>query len=165
MMNRWSRIVLALLALTQLEAGLWALVAPRSWFDQFPGGGQRWVAALPPFNEHLARDAGAGFLALGVMLAWAAVAGDVRIVRPATVAALAFALPHLAFHLAHGDGLSAAENTASLTALAFAAIVPAALLALSWRVPGDGLSDSAGAGMNAELAGVPTASPSASGRT
>ncbi|HEY7296052.1 MAG TPA: hypothetical protein VH916_13490 [Dehalococcoidia bacterium] len=161
-MNRWSRIVLALLALTQLEAGLWALVAPRNWFDQFPGGGQHWVAVLPPYNEHLARDAGAGFLALGVMLAWAAVSGDVRIVRPATAAALVFALPHLAFHLAHGEGMPAPDNVSSLASLAFAAIVPAVLLALTWRRRENGMAVVPDTRASVDAAGVAAHAPTAS---
>jgi len=38
--------------------GFWALLAPRSFYDDFPGGGRSWVSALPPYNEHLVRDVG-----------------------------------------------------------------------------------------------------------
>jgi len=162
MVNRWSRVALALLALTQLEIGLWALAAPRNWFEQFPGGGHHWVAVLLPYNEHLARDAGAGFLALGVLLAWAAVSGDVRVVRPATVAALVLALPHLGFHLAHSEGLSTGDTMANLAALAIAVVVPAAVLALTWRRRETGAAGTAEARGTADVTGIAAHSPSAS---
>jgi len=44
--------------------GAWALFAPVSWYDSFPGLGLRWLPVLGPYNEHLARDVGAFFLAL-----------------------------------------------------------------------------------------------------
>ena len=45
------------LGLVQLFDGLYALLAPRSFFDSFPLG-RGWVEALPAYNEHLTRDVG-----------------------------------------------------------------------------------------------------------
>ncbi len=63
---RWG-LALAL-APAQLVTGLWAVLAPLAWFDDFPGLGPSLIAADPPYNQHLATDAGAGFLATGVAL-------------------------------------------------------------------------------------------------
>ena len=46
------RIGLALLAASQALVGVWALLAPRSFFDDFPAFGRTWVALLSPYNEH-----------------------------------------------------------------------------------------------------------------
>lgn len=52
-------IVLAV-GLFNLGVGIWAFLAPRSFFDQ--------VATFPPFNEHLFHDLGAFQGALGATL-------------------------------------------------------------------------------------------------
>ena len=39
-----------------LVVGVWALVLPRSFYDDFPAAGRHWVSALGPYNEHLVRD-------------------------------------------------------------------------------------------------------------
>ena len=124
---------LALLALSQLSTGLWAYVAPRNWYDSFPGAGHAWVAAFGPFNEHLTRDAAGGFFATGVLLAWAALAPATPLVRAALVGALAFFVPHLFFHLGHTDPLPAGDNAASLIGLALAPLLALALLLSTWR--------------------------------
>ena len=54
-----SRVILALLAITSVQLGLWATFAPRSFYEDFPGGGRNWVAVDGPYNEHLVRDFGA----------------------------------------------------------------------------------------------------------
>ncbi|MBJ30436.1 MAG: hypothetical protein CL466_03330 [Acidimicrobiaceae bacterium] len=62
------------------------------------------VSALPPFNEHLAANTGAGLLVAGAWLR-----------RDATVVALvgylAFSVPHAVFHARRfGEDLSTVEN-------------------------------------------------------
>ncbi len=70
----WVRLGVAVaLGVPQVLIGLWALLAPKHWFDNFPGFDPRVVAAEPPYNEHLSRDVGAGFFATGVVLVVAAV--------------------------------------------------------------------------------------------
>jgi hypothetical protein len=59
----WVRLGLVALAVPQVVTGTWALVDASHWFDHFPGFDPRLAAAEPPFNAHLATDAGAGFLA------------------------------------------------------------------------------------------------------
>jgi len=116
---RWVRIGLGVaLAPAQLLTGLWAVVATRSWFDDFPGLGPALVAAEPPFNAHLASDAGGGFLATGVALAAAAVLARRSAVYVALLAYLSLALPHLAYHAANpAAGLSGTAQAVNLAML------------------------------------------------
>jgi hypothetical protein len=95
------RVLLGVLAASQIVTGGWALVAPPSFYADFPYGGTPWVALLPPYNEHLVRDAGAGMLALAVALALAAWWLDRRVVITAVAAFLTFTVPHAVFHSLH----------------------------------------------------------------
>ena len=108
----WVRaVMIALLAVPQLFVGAWALAAPRQWYDNFPGVGPHLVSAEPPFNQHLATDVGAGFLATGVALLVAAIIGRRSGVYVALVAYAAFAVPHFLYHATHeAPGLSSGEN-------------------------------------------------------
>ena len=87
------RILLGALAAIQFVIGLWALFLPVAFYEAFPYGGTPWVALLPPYNEHLVRDVGAGTLALGVALALAAWWLDRRVVITAVVAFLTSPCP------------------------------------------------------------------------
>ena len=125
MASTWPRSVLVALAVPNLVTGGWAVAAPQHWYDNFPGWAPRLVSAIPPYNEHLASDAGAGLLATGVLAALAAIWYERTIVLTAMAGFLAFALPHALFHLTHpADALSTAEdavNTGSLLVAAAAA--------------------------------------------
>ena len=59
---------LLFLAVTPLVGGLWALFAPRAFYEDFPLPGRNWVSTLGSYNEHLIRDYGALNLALAVLL-------------------------------------------------------------------------------------------------
>lgn len=117
---KWVRLGMALtLALPQLVTGLWAVVASRDWFERFPGADPRLVAAEPPFNAHLATDAGAGFLATGIAIALAALWARRSGVYVALGAYLAFALPHTVYHAANpAPGLTGAEDVVNVVMLA-----------------------------------------------
>jgi hypothetical protein len=141
----WVRVGLLALGLPNAVAGLWAIVAPRHWFDHFPGWDPRLVAAEPPFNSHLATDAGAGLFASGVVLVAAAWLADRRSVTLALVAFSAFAVPHAAYHsLNPAPGLSTAEDVVNAAVLVFVVAAAVALWAGSWRrrvaAPADGPS-------------------------
>jgi hypothetical protein len=122
------------------------LLAPRSWFDEFPGGGMNWVAALPPYNEHLVRDFGSLYLGLGLLLVWSAILLERRLIQAACGVMLVFAVPHFIYHLTELDAMSTGENVANMTTLAMTVLVPAALLALVGpaRVPATGEDDTRG---------------------
>lgn len=114
------------LAVPQLVIGLWAYLAPESWFDSFPEFDPRLVAAIPPYNEHLASDAGAGFLATGVALLVAVIWANRSGVRVALVAFAAFTAPHVLYHAAHpADLLSGAEDVVNVLALSSTLVLAA----------------------------------------
>ncbi len=94
----WVRLALVALAVPSIVTGLWAVVSPQGWFEDFPGFDPRLVAAEPPFNEHLASDAGAGLLASGLVLLVAAVLADGRSIRLGLIANATFVVPHSLWH-------------------------------------------------------------------
>ena len=117
------------LALTGAVVGGWALLAPASFWSDFPGAGRGWVAAAGPYDEHLVRDVGALYLALAVV----ALAGlrDGWTARVAGAAWLVFSVPHLGFHaveVSSGPVPDAGWQLASLASavvLAVLALLPA----------------------------------------
>lgn len=63
------RVCLIILTIFGLSLGVWAYFAPLNWYNTFPGMGMRWLPVLGPYNEHLVKDVGGMFLALGVLSA------------------------------------------------------------------------------------------------
>src|SRR3954449_5651980 len=124
------RIGLVVLGLGQGFAAVWALLAPRAFYNSFPMPGAHWVSALPPFNEHLVRDYGASFLALSVLALIAAWLADRRLMQVTLIVWSIAAVPHLIFHLAHADEPAGAEGVLSLLTLGMNAVLPLVLLFL-----------------------------------
>ncbi|MBX6355016.1 MAG: hypothetical protein IRZ05_04065 [Micromonosporaceae bacterium] len=124
---------LALLGMLHLSWGVMAAAAPRWFFDTFPGFGQRWTAAYPPFNEHLVTDLGATFATLGVLLLAAAALGDRRVTTVVLLGVIVFSALHLAFHAVHRGGLAGVSYSLSLVSLLAGVLAPAALLVLARR--------------------------------
>ena len=87
------------LLLTSSVAGRRAL--PGSFYSDFPAVRPPWVAVDGPFNEHLIRDVGAMFLALGVIALVAAITGREGQARLAGLAWLVFSVLHFAYHVTH----------------------------------------------------------------
>jgi hypothetical protein len=134
MRERLVRIGLAYLAVGAASVGLWALPAPRSWFDDFPGGPLGdWVAALPPYNEHLARDVGALYLGFTVLFLWALWRPARSLVVPVAVAWIVVQVPHLVFHLMNEGGLSTGDAVVQNGALLGFVAVAGAVALLSAR--------------------------------
>jgi AhpD family alkylhydroperoxidase len=123
------RFLLAALGLPQVGIGLWALVAPHGFYDQFPTG-QGWVSALGPFDEHLVIDVGALFVAIGVLAILAAAWLRRPLVIAAAVAWLLFSVPHTIWHLTDLGPLSAGDAIANVVTLAWTIVAPLAVLAL-----------------------------------
>jgi hypothetical protein len=98
---RGQRIVLMLLLAMAAFPGSWALAAPRSFYDSFPGAGMHWVSADGPYNRHLVTDVGAMYTALMVVTAGALVSRTPAVTTLAGAAWLTFSLPHWAYHAAH----------------------------------------------------------------
>lgn len=129
----WMRIALGYLAVVALQIGIWAQFAPRSFYDNFPGLGRTWVSVDGPYNEHLVRDVGGLYLALGVVIVAAMVTLARALVATASLAVLASGVPHAVYHMTHRDGLASIDLAASLIGLVLAALIPAVLLAMLWR--------------------------------
>ncbi len=123
-----ARILLLLLTIPALELGIWATVAPQSFFNSFPGGGRHWVAVDGPFNEHLVRDFGAMNLALALVLVVALVVGSRLLVTTAAGAALVFAVPHLLYHLFNLQVFSGSDQVANVVSLAITVLLPIAVI-------------------------------------
>ncbi len=119
----WLKVLMLLLAVPNVITGLWAIFSPAHWFDNFPGWAPQLVAAFPPYNEHLATDAGAGLFASGLIMAIAVLWPRREVLITAAVGYLAFALPHFLFHaLNSSPGLDSAENTVNNVSLILAVI-------------------------------------------
>ncbi len=122
------RVALGYLLAMAATIGLWATVAPRSFYDDFPGLGRAWVSVDGPYNEHLVRDVGGLNLALAVLLVVAAVSLARPLVTTAALASLVWGIPHLAYHASSTDVLGTLDNVLSLTGLTAAAAFPLVLL-------------------------------------
>ena len=129
-----ARVGLGYLAVNALLLGLWAPLAPRSFYDDFPGLGRAWISVDGPYNEHLIRDVGELNLALAVVLIAAFVTLSRQLVNVAAGAALAWGVPHLLYHALHTESLSTADNILNLGALALATAYPLALFYLAARI-------------------------------
>ncbi len=125
----WLRILMLLLGGPNIITGGWAVIAPENWFDNFPGWAPQLVAAYPPYNEHLASDAGMGLLASGVVMILAALWPKREVAITAAIAYLAFVLPHFLYHLINpADLMTGAENTVNTISLASSVVGGAVVL-------------------------------------
>ena len=136
--QRWIRIALGYLIVVTGQIGVWALFAPQSFYDDFPGLGRSWVSADGAFNEHLVRDVGALNLALAVLLIAAWVRLGRELVFVAGAAALVWGVPHAVYHLANTDGLGGSDLVASLSGLVLFVVVGGGLIWSSRRLPTTG---------------------------
>ena len=134
------RALLAALAVSAAYPGAWATLAPRSFFDTFPGAGHHWTAGLPAYSEHLVTDVGAFYLGFALLLAWAAWRPSRELIVPVCTAFALFSALHLAWHCLHLEGFDTVDavlQTASLAAV-LAASVGAVVLAVRGCLNGAG---------------------------
>ena len=122
------RLSLVYLVVTIGWLAVWILVAPKGFYDTFPGGGTHLVSALPPYNEHLERDFGAAALGLTLLAALAAYWMEKRLVQAAAISLLAAGLPHLIYHATTTSHYSTTDNLASLFGLTLDVLFPLAIL-------------------------------------
>ena len=117
-----------LLTLSVAYPGIWALFSPRSFFLHFPGFGQEWTRAFPPYSEHLVRDVGSFFFAFAVLLGGAAVSAERRLIRFSLLGYLVFSIPHLIWHSQHATGASSVDKWGPVVALALGVVLSLAIL-------------------------------------
>jgi uncharacterized membrane protein len=138
MASRGFRTAAALVALPQFVTGIWALVSPATWYNDFPGVGPELVSAIPPYNNHLATDAGAGLFATALAVLVAAWWGDIGALRVGLLSFIAFVGPHGFFHLTHpSPHLSSGENLYSSGVLVVELVLAVVLLVLALRTARD----------------------------
>jgi hypothetical protein len=130
-MRAWTRGIVILLALAEAAIGLWASIAPLSFFENGPIPGTGWVALMPPYNEHLMLDYGTMTLAMTFVLIVTAVKLTPLLVRTSMVALLIFAVPHGVFHTLHLEHFTQAAAIAQTTLLAVSLTFPIALLVMA----------------------------------
>jgi hypothetical protein len=121
------RSVLGVLGGVQFTNGLWAVLAPSSFYADFPFG-RGWVEALPAYNEHLMRDVGGLFLATGLVLLAAAWLLERRLVILASASYLLFAVPHAIYHLLNLEPYATGDAIANALTLAATVVLPAWVL-------------------------------------
>src|SRR5437763_17176837 len=131
--RRWLRGGLAVLAVTPAYVGIWATVAPRGFYDTFPGAGHHWVSAVGAYDEHLVRDVGALYLGSLVLLAFAFAWLDRRLVQAALVSYAVGGLPHLVYHATALDSFSVGDAIAEMAGLGLNVFLPLALLPVTRR--------------------------------
>lgn len=130
----WTRILLGYLSVVSVQIGVWALVAPRAFYDDFPGLGRAWVSVDGPFNEHLIRDVGALNLALAALFIAAFVRLGRELITMSGVLALVWGIPHTIYHLVNTEGLGSADLAVSLLGLVFFALAGGGLIYVAPRV-------------------------------
>jgi hypothetical protein len=134
MAERAVRAALALLVAQGLVVGSWAAISPRSFYDEFPGGGRAWVAADGPYNEHLVRDFGDLNLALAAVSLVALATLGRTLVLAAGLGWFVYQAPHLTYHLRHLDVYDATDQVLNVTSLVLALVLPLAVVVLAPRV-------------------------------
>ncbi|MDQ0775292.1 hypothetical protein QF026_003758 [Streptomyces aurantiacus] len=120
---------LGFLAVTALYTGAWAYFAPKQWHATFPGFGMSWLPQLGPYNEHLAKDAGAMFLALAALTAVAlSSVRNNRLVQTTGAAWLVFNVLHLSYHMQHLGMYGTRDQVLNVVLLSVLVLSSASLL-------------------------------------
>jgi hypothetical protein len=81
-----ARAGVALVAVLQGEIGIWGLLAPHSFWASYPGAGHHWVSVMGPYDQHLVRDYAAMELGFAVLLVFAVVWFERRLMLAAGAA-------------------------------------------------------------------------------
>jgi hypothetical protein len=120
---------LGFLALTGLYTGAWAYFSPKEWHENFPGFGLSWLPRPGPYNEHLAKDAGAMFLALSALtiIALRQVRNN-RIVQTTGAVWLVFNVLHFSYHMQHLEMYGTRDQVLNVVTLSALVLLSAVLL-------------------------------------
>jgi hypothetical protein len=127
-LNRYVRSVLVVFAAYELVLGVWMTFLPATFYD-LPT-----VDWTPPYSEHLFRDLGGMKLGLAIVLTAAAISFDRLLTNVALLAYLAFAVPHLVFHLGHLEGDSPGWSVVLAAVTTLSVLVPASALVAARRM-------------------------------
>jgi hypothetical protein len=128
--------LLAWFAFYSLASGLWQFVAPRSFYDDFPGFGRQWVSVDGPYKEHLLRDFAQGNLAFGIVALVALLTGGVWLARANGLAAVVANLPHQGYHQTHLHVLpTVSDQVLQTITLSFVSLTSVLLAVLAFALP------------------------------
>lgn len=164
MNNRTKRSISGALALTAAYVGVWAELAPESFYRSFPGAGHHWVSTLGPYNEHLTRDVGGLYLALAAISLWVAVRPRPESFALVAAGWLAFSVPHFVFHMFHLDPGDATDKAGNIVALGGTVVLAALLLIPTSRISAAGDSAASDSVASDLVEGDSAASDSREGR-
>ena len=132
---KFVRYGLIAVAVGQASTGLWALVAPRSFYGDFPAGRGGWVSATGPYNEHMTVDYGALSLALVAVLLAAAVVLERRLVLAAAGGYLVWSIPHFVYHAFTLDIYGTGDAIGNMVTLGATVVLPIAIIVRMRREP------------------------------
>jgi hypothetical protein len=122
------RSALAILGVSGAVTGVWAYVAPRHWYDNFPGLGMSWLPQLGPYNEHFVKDVGAMFLAMAALTAVTFVlVANQTLVRVTAITWLVFNTLHCVYHLSMLEMYNTRDAIINAILLPFLVLAAAAL--------------------------------------
>jgi hypothetical protein len=114
--------------------GVWALFFPQAFYDSFPGMGRSWISVDGPFNEHLIRDVGGGYLSLTVVALVAVCIKTRELALAAALGWLVAQIPHFSYHMYHlGMYPAAIDKVGNVVSLALLVLVPAYILGQTIR--------------------------------
>lgn len=116
------RLLVALLGFYSLGLGLWAFVAPFSFYSN--------IALFPPYNQHLVHDAGAFLAGLGAALLFALVVSDALLAVLAANSAAA--VLHAASHIM--DRSLGGRSSDPVVVVLLAAVLVALTAARAWML-------------------------------
>lgn len=114
--DRLARAAAGLGGAAFLPFGLWAMLAPRSFFDQ--------VAEFHPYNQHFVQDIGAFQLGIGAVLVLAAVRPALDALTTALLGAGVGAAAHVVSHVVgHDLGGTPSSDIPMFTVIALVLLV------------------------------------------
>lgn len=115
--------------------GTWAYFFPAQFYDHFPAVLGEWISQDGPYNEHLIRDHGAQYLALGLAsvfgLFWHSQIGY----RLLGIAWTTFGVLHFLYHVTHLSHLSVSDRISQVIVLGFAVLLGVGLFIPPRRRP------------------------------
>ncbi|MFJ3405089.1 hypothetical protein [Promicromonospora sp. NPDC090134] len=125
--------------------GAWSYFLPQAYYDHFPSVLGEWVSKDGPYNEHLVRDHGAMYLALGAASLYGLFRPSQVGCRLLGIAWTVFGILHFAYHVTHLGHLPTDEAIGQVVVLAVAI-----LLAIGLLIPGRRPQSIAGPGITRE---------------
>lgn len=107
--------------------GVWAYFFPLGFYEHFPALLGEWISQDGPYNEHLIRDHGAQYLALGAAsvaaLIWRSQIGY----RLLGIAWTLFGILHFVYHATHLSHMSTSDAVGQLVVLGLAVVLGGAM--------------------------------------